>query len=71
MLIKFVLRAIVFTKHEDVKEIFNMDDVSGRPSSAPGHKFRPGWETMAKIEPEVNEGRPPGVLLSNVSFRRL
>ena len=24
----------------------------------------------AKIEPEVNEGRPPGVLLSNVSFRR-
>ena len=48
-----------------------MDDVSGRPSSAPGHKFRPGWETMAKIEPDVNEGRPPGVLLSNVSFRRL
>ena len=57
---------MVFTKYEDVKEIFNMDETSGRPSSAPGHKFRPGWETVAKVEPEMNKNRPPGVLLSNV-----
>ena len=59
---------MVFTKFEDVKEIFNMDETSGRPSSAPGHKFRPGWETVAKVEPEMNTNRPPGVLLSNVSL---
>ena len=57
---------MVFTKYEDIKEVFNMDEFAGRPSAAPAHKFRIGWETVKNVEPEVNTNRPPGVLFSQV-----
>lgn len=43
-----------------------MDDFAGRPSFAPAHRFRKGWETVENVEPEVNTNRPPGVLFSQV-----
>ena len=63
---KNIFRAVVFTKYDDIKEVFNMDDFAGRPSFAPAHRFRKGWETVENVEPEVNTNRPPGVLFSQV-----
>jgi hypothetical protein len=57
---------VVLTKYEDIKEVFNMEEVTARPTTAPAHKLRLGWETVTDTDPELNKGRPPGVLMSNV-----
>ena len=63
-------RTIVFTKYEDIKKVFDLEEASGRPSSAPGNKTRPGWHTVAKFDPE-NVDRPPGVLFCQVSLHKI
>ena len=59
-------RTVVFTKYEDIKKVFDMEEASGRPSSAPTHKTRPGWQDLAKFDPKNNADRTPGVILSQV-----
>lgn len=66
----FFYRTIVFTKYEDIKKVFDLEEASGRPSSAPGNKTRPGWHTVAKFDPE-NVDRPPGVLFCQVSLHKI
>ena len=61
------LKTVVLTDYEDIKEVFNMDETAHRPSQAPGHKIRPGWAGPAEMDPELNRGRTPGVIGSNVS----
>ena len=50
--------------------MFDLEEASGRPSSAPGNKTRPGWHTVAKFDPE-NVDRPPGVLFCQVSLHKI
>ena len=66
----YIYRTIVFTKYEDIKKVFDLEEASGRPSSAPGNKTRPGWHTVAKFDPE-NVDRPPGVLFCQVSLHKI
>ena len=58
---------VVLTKYEDIKEVLKKEETAGRGAVAPGNWFRPGWKSMENVEPEVNSGRNPGVIGSNVS----
>ena len=60
------LRTVVLTRYEDIKEVFNMDEASGRPPTNPVN-IRPGWQYPEESDPIMNKDRPPGVILSSVS----
>ena len=53
-------RTVVFTKYEDIKKVFEMEQASGRPTSAPMNKTRPGWHTFTQFDPENNTNRTNG-----------
>lgn len=59
---------IVLTDYEDIKEVLKKDEVSGRGDASPGNRFRPGWKSMEKSEPELNSGRNPGVIGANGKY---
>ena len=61
-------RTVVFTKYEDIKKVFEMEQASGRPTSAPMNKTRPGWYTFTQFDPENNTNRTPSVILSQVKY---
>ena len=62
------LPAVVVTDYEGIKELFKKEEVSARPETAPTCRFRPGWETMAHFDPEINYNRQPGVAFSSVTL---
>ena len=47
-------------KYEDIKKVFEMEQASGRPTSAPTNKTRPGWHTFTQFDPENNTNRTNG-----------
>nr|AKH03508.1 cytochrome P450 3075A2 [Paracyclopina nana] len=60
-------KTVVLTDYEDIKEVLNKDEASHRPPIT-GHKLRPGWESAADVDPELNKHQPPGVIFSNGKF---
>ena len=59
---------VIFCDYDDIKVVFNMDEASGRPQTAPMHKTREGWKYILELDPVLNKGRTPGVILSNVNI---
>ena len=57
----------MLTNYEDIKTIFDMEQVAHRPPQNPAYLVRTGWETAVKCEPVLNKHRCPGVIMSNVS----
>ena len=62
-------RAVVLTNYDDIKTLFNMDEVLGRPPTAPNHLTQLGHETLENVEPEINKHHTPGVIFTNVNFQ--
>ena len=46
-----------------------MDEVLGRPPTAPNHLTQLGHETLENVEPEINKHHTPGVIFTNVNFQ--
>ena len=57
---------VVICDFEDIKTVFNTDEASARPPSAPANRTREGWHYILDTDPILNKGRTPGVILSNV-----
>ena len=62
------LPTVIFCDYEDIKVVFNMNEASGRPATAPMNRTREGWKYILETDPVLNKGRTPGVILSNVSL---
>ena len=62
------LPTVIFCDYEDIKVVFNMNEASGRPATAPMNRTREGWKYILETDPVLNKGRQPGVILSSVSF---
>ena len=63
--------AVILTKYEDIKSVFDKESVSHRPPQNPAYLIRNGWETAVKCEPILNKHRCPGVIMSNVSRKAI
>ena len=58
---------VVLTDYQDIKDMMKKEELSARSPFPPQNRFRPGWETVEKFEPELNKDCTPGVIGSNVS----